>query len=64
MAFIGKHVRYPSLAAENGIDGNAIISFVVEKDGSLTDISILRNPGGLGEEAVRVVQLMADTAPR
>jgi protein TonB len=60
--FIGKHVRYPAIARENGISGIAVIRFIVEKDGSLTDISIVREPGaGLGTEAARVVALMGQS---
>ncbi|WP_367393014.1 energy transducer TonB [Lewinella sp. LCG006] len=65
MAFIGQHVRYPAIAKENGVSGTAVIRFVVEKDGSLTQIEIVRDPGAtLGQEAQRVVQLMADSAPK
>lgn len=65
MSFISKHVRYPALARENGVHGMAVIRFVVEKDGSLTGIELVRDPGaGLGAEAERVVQLMANTGPK
>lgn len=60
MQFISEHVKYPALARENGIEGTAVVRFVVEKDGSLTDIEILRDPGaGLGDEAARVIGAMA-----
>ena len=63
--FIGKHVRYPAIAKENGVSGTAVIRFIVEKDGSLSQIEIVRDPGAtLGPEAQRVVQLMADSAPK
>jgi len=63
--FIGQHVRYPAIAKENGVSGTAVIRFVVEKDGSLSQIEIVRDPGAtLGPEAQRVVQLMADSAPK
>lgn len=65
MSFISKHVRYPVIARENGVKGTAVIRFVVEKDGSLSGIEIMRDPGaGLGEEAARVVELMANSAPK
>ena len=60
MSFIGKRIRYPAIAKENGVSGSAVIRFVVERDGSLSNIELLRDPGtGLGAEALRVVQLMA-----
>ncbi|MGH1434170.1 MAG: energy transducer TonB [Lewinella sp.] len=63
--FIGQHVRYPAIAKENGVSGTAVIRFVVEKDGSLSQIEMVRDPGAtLGAEAQRVVQLMADSAPK
>lgn len=59
LEFIYKNIKYPTLARENGVEGTVVISFVVEKDGSITDIKILREPGaGLGEEALRIVEKM------
>lgn len=59
MEFIYKHIRYPAIALENGIEGTATITFVVEKNGAITDAKILRDPGGqCGQEALRVVNLM------
>lgn len=46
MAFIYKHLKYPSFARENGIQGNVVLSFVVEKDGSISGIEALRKVGG------------------
>lgn len=60
MSFIGERIRYPAIAKENGVSGNAVIRFVVEHDGTLSNIELIRDPGtGLGNEALRVVQLMA-----
>jgi protein TonB len=59
LKFLSDNIKYPAIARENGIEGTAFISFVVEKDGSITDAKILRAPGGgLGEEALRVVNIM------
>ena len=56
--YLGKTIRYPALARENNISGRVFISFVVEKDGRLTDIKIVRGIGaGCDEEAVRVLKL-------
>lgn len=59
LEFIYKNIKYPTIARDNGIEGTAVVSFVVEKDGSITDIKIVRDPGaGCGEESLRVVALM------
>ncbi len=64
MNFILKNIKYPTLAKEQGIEGTVYIQFVVEKDGSLTDVKLLREiGGGLGEEAIRVVKLMPKWNP-
>ena len=54
--YMGKYVRYPAEARNNKIEGRVIVQFIVEKDGSLSNVSALRGPGhGLDEEAARVV---------
>ena len=56
--YLGKNIKYPTMAADNEIEGNVFVSFVVEKDGSLTDIKIDRKLGyGTDEEALRVLKL-------
>ncbi|MCJ0742019.1 M56 family metallopeptidase [Pedobacter montanisoli] len=56
--FLSKNISYPKEAAENNIQGNVFISFVVEKDGSLTDLKVERKLGyGTDEEAIRVLKL-------
>jgi len=56
--FLQKNIKYPSMAKENNIQGKVYVQFVVERDGSLTDIEIVRDPGsGLGEEAKRVLKM-------
>jgi len=56
-AYLGKSIRYPAVARENGTQGRVIVSFVCEKDGSLTDIKVARGIGdGCDEEAVRVLR--------
>jgi protein TonB len=55
--FLGREIQYPAQAKENNITGRVIVSFIVETDGSLTDIKVLRDiGGGCGEEAVRVLK--------
>ena len=56
--FLQKNLRYPVIARENGVQGKVIVSFVVEKDGHLSDIKVIRGIGsGCDEEAVRVLKL-------
>jgi protein TonB len=56
-AYLGKSIRYPAVARENGTQGRVIVTFVVERDGSLTDIKVTRGIGsGCDEEAVRVLK--------
>ena len=53
--YLGDNLKYPLMARENNITGRVIMSFVVEKNGQLTDIKVLRGiGGGCDEEAVRV----------
>lgn len=55
--YLSNTIRYPPVAKENNTQGRVIVSFVVEKDGSLTDIKVLRDiGGGCGPEAIRVLQ--------
>ena len=64
MAFLGKNIKYPALAKESGIQGRVFINFVVEIDGSITDVKVLRGiGGGCDEEAVRVVESMPKWKP-
>jgi periplasmic protein TonB len=59
LEFIYENVKYPSVARENNVEGTAVVSFVVEKDGSISSVKILRDPGaGCGEEAIRIIELM------
>jgi protein TonB len=56
--FLQKNLRYPALARESNISGKVFVSFIVEKDGQLTDIKIVRGLGyGLDEETIRVLKL-------
>lgn len=62
--FFAKKLKYPRAAKENGITGNVIITYVVEKDGSLTDVKCLKDiGGGCGAEGIRVVKLMPKWIP-
>ncbi|RVU01833.1 energy transducer TonB [Mucilaginibacter limnophilus] len=55
--YLGNNIRYPAVARENNVQGRVFVTFVVEKDGSLTDIKVMRGIGsGCDEEAVRVLK--------
>ncbi len=62
--FLSENITYPKLARESGIQGMVYVTFVVEKDGSITDVKILRGiGGGCDEEAIRVVKKMPKWSP-
>ena len=62
--YIQKHLDYPVMAAENGIEGTVYLQFVVNKDGSISDVSILRGVDpALDEEAKTTVQEAPDWEP-
>ena len=57
--WLSETIKYPLQAKETGIKGTVYITFVVEKDGSITGAQLMRDiGGGCGEEALRVVSLM------
>lgn len=59
-----RNLRYPPLARENNIQGRVYVSFVVERDGSLSDIKIERGiGGGCDEEALRVLRITKGWKP-
>lgn len=62
--FLSKNLNYPRAAASSGVSGRVYVSFVVNTDGSLTDIQVLKGIGfGCDEEAVRVMQKMPHWRP-
>jgi len=62
--YLSENIKYPQLAKENNIEGRVFVSFVVEKDGRVGNIKILRDiGGGCGAEAVRVVKSMPRWKP-
>ncbi|WP_276496818.1 M56 family metallopeptidase [Pontibacter litorisediminis] len=59
MQFLGKNTRFPKAAQAAGVEGLVVLSFVVDRDGSLSNIEVVKSLGqGTDEEAMRVVQLM------
>ena len=58
-AFLAQNLRYPNAAREIGIQGTVFVSFIVERDGSITNVEIMRGiGGGCDEETLRVTKMM------
>ena len=64
IAFISNNIQYPADAAKKKIDGRVLVNFVVEKDGSISEVKVVK-PGfpSLDAEAVRVVKAMPNWKP-
>lgn len=55
--YVAQNMKYPEVAAENGIQGRVFVQFVVEPDGSITNVRVIRGVDpALDKEAIRVVQ--------
>ena len=65
MRYIAENIKYPVIAQENGIQGRVICQFVVEKDGKVSDIQVVRSSGesSLDKEAQRVIGSMPRWKP-
>ncbi len=64
--WIYKHMVYPEMARKSGTEGPVVLTFVVGKDGNISDIAIVKTPAGggiLGKEATRVVKSMPKWSP-
>ena len=62
--FLSKNMKYPSEAEKLGVEGRVFVQFIVEKDGSLSDIKVVKGIGaGCDEEAVRVLRIMPNWLP-
>ena len=62
--FLSENLRYPHEASEASVEGTVYVTFIVERDGSLSDIRILRGLGyGLDDEVLRVIRLMPRWTP-
>ncbi len=62
--WVQSRLKYPTIAAENGISGQVILSFVIERSGELTNIEVLRTPdSSLAQEAIRVLKQSPKWAP-
>ena len=64
LSWLSSHVKYPPIAEENGIQGRVIVGFVVERDGSVSQVQVIRGVDpSLDKEAARVVASMPKWTP-
>lgn len=62
--YLGNSLKYPSVAREKKIEGTVIIAFIVNADGTISDVDVIRGVGGgCDEEAKRVIQNAPDWTP-
>ena len=62
--WVMERIRYPQIAQENNITGRVLLMFVVERDGSLTNIQVLQTPdSSLSDEAIRVLKTSPKWTP-
>ena len=62
--YLSSHIKYPVVAEENGVQGRVIVTFVVERDGSITDTKVAKSVDpSLDREAMRVVRTMPNWIP-
>ena len=62
--YLAQNIKYPQIAKENNITGRVYVGFVVERDGSVSNVKVLRDiGGGCGAEAVRIVKSMPKWTP-
>lgn len=62
--YLGKNIKYPQIARESSIQGRVFVNFVVEPDGSVTNVKVLRGiGGGCDEEAMRVIKSLPKWKP-
>lgn len=59
MRFLSTNVHYPAVAEENGIQGRVVVTFIIERDGSISDVKVVKSVDpSLDKEAVRVIESM------
>ena len=64
LEYVYSRLQYPERARKKGLEGLAVVSFVVEPDGMLSTFQIVRDPGmGCGKELVRVLKTMNENGP-
>jgi len=62
--FLREHLKYPEMARNNNIEGTVVVEMVIEADGSISDIRVLRGlGGGCTDEVIRIINLMPKWNP-
>ena len=63
--YVYDNIRYSKKAKEKGVEGMAVVSFIVEPHGAISNIAVVRNPGaGLGKAAAKVIKKMREEGMR
>jgi len=64
LKYLSEHIRYPAMAAENGVQGRVVVQFVVTKTGNVGEVKVIRSKDpDLDKEAVRVVKSLPKFVP-
>ena len=64
LKWLSEHIKYPAICQEQGVQGRVFLKFVVNRDGSIVDVEVVRSPDpNLSKEAERVVKLMPKWKP-
>jgi protein TonB len=64
MKYLGENIRYPEEARKKGVEGKVFVQLVVDADGSISEVQVLKGIGyGCDEEAVRVIKAMPAWKP-
>ncbi|MBP5418410.1 MAG: energy transducer TonB [Bacteroidales bacterium] len=64
MKYLAQSVKYPAIAQDNGVQGRVFVSFVIDKNGDVTDVKVMRpTDPNLDKEAIRVVKSMPKWTP-
>ena len=64
LEYVYSRIKYPPKAHRRGVEGMAVVTFVIERDGTVSNVRILRDPGaGIGREVQRIVESMNDQGP-
>lgn len=64
LKYLATNINYPAVAKENGVEGMVVVQYIIEKDGSISNVQVVKGIGaGCDEEAVRVVKAMPNWQP-
>ena len=63
LKYLAEHIKYPAVAADSSFPGPFAVSFIVELDGSITSIKVIRNDGPFAQSALKVISQMPHWSP-